>query len=324
MPGNSGYTQNSQLDSGFPRTTTGAAGENNENLKITTSFRNRRVDDSKTISYTKVWKDNNNSENIRPEVTLNLVARVKSANQLEAVGGDESKLPLIPISCDTYMESKDANTFIYTFAQQMPKYVTQDLVNASNGKLTADDIGAEVIYYASETMTGDGASEYTEKDTPAAGTAAVTFGNKTYLANGSTFTNTMTATMEAKGTKVFSNVPYDMESDPLVMPTTGSIIFKLTQNDQPYMVDVKQATAELQVSGNSFSFEFQDKSGKTLQLPKYDEDGKPYTYSITESFPEESATTFNKVFEMTHVSRDLQVTNLNFPHQKWACTLKTQ
>ena len=323
MPGNSGYTQNSQLDSGFPRTTTGAAGENNENLKITTSFRNRRVDDSKTISYTKVWKDNNNSENIRPKVTLNLVARVKSANQLEAVGGDESKLPLIPISCDTYMESKDANTFIYTFAQQMPKYVTQDLVNASNGKLTADDIGAEVIYYASETMTGDGASEYTEKDTPAAGTAAVTFGNKTYLANGSTFTNTMTATMEAKGTKVFSNVPYDMESDPLVMPTTGSIIFKLTQNDQPYMVDGKQATAELQVSGNSFSFEFQDKSGKTLQLPKYDEDGKPYTYSITESFPEESATTFNKVFEMTHVSRDLQVTNKYIAAKRTITVTKT-
>jgi pilin isopeptide linkage protein len=311
LPSGSGYINNSPLDPGFPRTTTGAAGENNENLKITTSFRNRREDQSEKISYTKVWKDHSNSENIRPEVTLSLAARVKSASQIQKAGGDEDKLGLIPISGDTYMEavSGKANTYTYTFAQSMPKYVTKDLVNASNGALTDDDIGAEVTYYASETMTGDGAGKYKETDTPADGTTAITSGEKTYLANGSTFTNTMYATMVASGTKVFSSVPYDMESDPIVMPKSGSIIFKLTQNGQPYLVDGKQATAELEVKGSSFTFTFKDQAGKTLQLPKYDEEGDPYTYSVTESFPDDAATSFGQVFEMTHVSRDLQVTN---------------
>lgn len=311
LPEGSGYINNSPLDPGFPRTTTGADGENNENLKITTSFRNRRVDQSEKISYTKVWKDHSNSENIRPEVTLNLAARVKSASQIEAAGGEEDKLDLIPISGDTYTEavSGKANTYRYTFAQSMPKYVTKDLVNASNGALKDDDIGAEVTYYASETMTGDGADKYKEKDTPADGTTAVTSGEKTYLANGSTFTNTMHATMVASGTKVFSSVPYDMERDPIVMPKSGSIIFKLTQNGQPYLVDGKQATAELEVKGSSFTFTFKDQAGKTLQLPKYDEEGDPYTYSVTESFPDDAATSFDQVFEMTHVSRDLQVAN---------------
>lgn len=311
LPEGSGYINNSPLDPGFPRTTTGADGENNENLKITTSFRNRRVDQSEKISYTKVWKDHSNSENIRPEVTLNLAARVKSASQIQKAGGEEDKLDLIPISGDTYMEavSGKADTYRYTFAQSMPKYVTKDLVNASNGALTDDDIGAEVTYYASETMTGDGADKYKEKDTPADGTTAVTSGEKTYLANGSTFTNTMHATMVASGTKVFSSVPYDMERDPIVMPKSGSIIFKLTQNGQPYLVDGKQATAELEVKGSSFTFTFKDQAGKTLQLPKYDEKGDPYTYSVTESFPDDAATSFDQVFEMTHVSRDLQVAN---------------
>lgn len=311
LPEGSGYINNSPLDPGFPRTTTGADGENNENLKITTSFRNRRVDQSEKISYTKVWKDHSNSENIRPEVTLNLAARVKSASQIQKAGGEEDKLDLIPISGDTYMEavSGKADTYRYTFAQSMPKYVTKDLVNASNGALTDDDIGAEVTYYASETMTGDGADKYKEKDTPADGTTAVTSGEKTYLANGSTFTNTMHATMVASGTKVFSSVPYDMERDPIVMPKSGSIIFKLTQNGQPYLVDGKQATAELEVKGSSFTFTFKDQAGKTLQLPKYDEKGDPYTYSVTESFPDDAATSFDQVFEMTYVSRDLQVAN---------------
>ncbi len=311
LPEGSGYINNSPLDPGFPRTTTGADGENNENLKITTSFRNRRVDQSEKISYTKVWKDHSNSENIRPEVTLNLAARVKSASQIQKAGGEEDKLDLIPISGDTYMEavSGKADTYRYTFAQNMPKYVTKDLVNASNGALTDGDIGAEVTYYASETMTGDGADKYKEKDTPADGTTAVTSGEKTYLANGSTFTNTMHATMVASGTKVFSSVPYDMERDPIVMPKSGSIIFKLTQNGKPYLVDGKQATAELEVKGSSFTFTFKGQDGKTLQLPKYDEEGDPYTYSVTESFPDDAATSFDQVFEMTHVSRDLQVTN---------------
>ena len=221
------------------------------------------------------------------------------------------KLDLISISGDTYMEavSGKANTYRYTFAQSMPKYVTKDLVNASNGALTDDDIGAEVTYYASETMTGDGADKYKETDTPADGTTAVTSGEKTYLANGSTFINTMHATMVASGTKVFSSVPYDMERDPLVMPKDGSIIFKLTQNGQPYLVNGKQATAYLEVKGSSFTFAFKDQDGRTLQLPKYDEEGDPYTYSVTESFPDDAATSFGQVFEMTHVSRDLQVTN---------------
>jgi len=311
LPSGSGYINNSPLDPEFPRTTTGAAGVNNENLKITTSFRNRREDQSEKVSYTKVWKDHSNSENIRPEVTLNLAARVKSASQIQKAGGEEDKLDLIPISGDTYMEavSGKANTYRYTFAQSMPKYVTKDLVNASNGALTDDDIGAEVTYYASETMTGDGADKYKETDTPADGTTAVTSGEKTYLANGSTFTNTMHATMVASGTKVFSSVPYDMERDPYVMPKSGSIIFKLTQNGDPYLVDGKQATADLEVKGSSFTFAFKDQAGKTLQLPKYDEEGDPYTYSVTESFPDDAATSFGQVFEMTHVSRDLQVTN---------------
>ena len=311
LPSDSGYINNSPLDPGFPRTTTGADGENNENLKITTSFRNRRVDQSEKISYTKVWKDHSNSENIRLEVTLSLAARVKSARQIQKAGGDEDKLDLIPISGDTYMEAVPGkeNTYRYTFAQSMPKYVTKDLVNASKGALTDDDIGAEVTYYASETMTGDGANKYKETDTPADGTKAVKSGEKTYLANGSTFTNTMYATMVASGTKVFSSVPYDMESDPIVMPKNGSIIFKLTQNGQPYRVDGKQATAKLEVKGSSFTFTFKDQSGKTLQLPKYDVEGDPYTYSVTESFPDDAATSFDQVFEMTHVSRDLQVTN---------------
>ena len=311
LPSGSGYINNSPLDPEFPRTTTGAAGVNNENLKITTSFRNRREDQSEKVSYTKVWKDHSNSENIRPEVTLNLAARVKSASQIQKAGGEEDKLDLIPISGDTYMEavSGKANTYRYTFAQSMPKYVTKDLVNASNGALTDDDIGAEVTYYASETMTGDGADKYKETDTPADGTTAVTSGEKTYLANGSTFTNTMHATMVASGTKVFSSVPYDMESDPLVMPQNGSIIFTLTQNGQPYKVGEKQATADLEVKGSSFTFAFKDQAGKTLQLPKYDEEGDPYTYSVTESFPDDAATSFDQVFEMTHVSRDLQVAN---------------
>ena len=316
LPKDCGYTNNSAMDYGYPLTTTDAAGDNRENLKITTSFRVRRVDESAKISYRKIWKDNDNRENIRPNVTLNLAARVKSANQIAKAGGDENNLRLIPISCDTYMKSTDESNFTYTFAQQMPRYVTEDLVRASNGNLTNEDIGAEVIYYASETMTGAGAKEYQESDTPFRGTSIVTSEGKTYLAVGSTFTNTMTATMEAKGTKVFSNVPYDMESDPLVMPKTGSIIFKLWRNNQKYIVDGAQAivdgaqaTAELQVNNNSFTFEFKDKSGKTLQLPKYDEDGEPYTYSITESFPENAATTFDQVFVMTHVSKDLQVAN---------------
>ena len=311
LPEGSGYINNSPLDLGFPRTTTGAAGENNENLKIMTSFRNRRVDQSEKISYTKVWKDHSNSENIRPEVTLNLAARVKSASQIQKAGGEEDRLDLISISGDTYMEavSGEANTYRYTFAQSMPKYVTKDLVNASNGALNENDIGAEVTYYASETMTGDGADKYKETDTPADGTTAVTSGEKTYLANGSTFTNTMHATMVASGTKVFSSVPYDMERDPIVMPKSGSIIFKLTQNGDPYLVDGKQATADLEVKGSSFTFAFKDQAGKTLQLPKYDEEGDPYTYSVTESFSDDAATSFGQVFEMTHVSRDLQVTN---------------
>lgn len=312
LPSDSGYINNSPLDPGFPRTTTGADGENNENLKITTSFRNRRVDQSEKISYTKVWNDHSNSENIRPEVTLNLAARVKSASLIEAAGGDEDKLDLIPISGDTYMEtvSGKANTYRYTFAQSMPKYVTKDLVNASNGALTDGDIGAEVTYYASETMTGDGAKSYKETDKPADGTTPVQSGGKTYLANGSVFTNTMFGTMEASGTKVFSNVPYDMESDPLVMPQNGSIIFTLTQNGQPYKVGKKQATAELEVNGRSFTFAFKDQDGKTLKLPKYDGKGDPYTYSVTESFPDDATTLFDRVFDKNpYVSRDLQVTN---------------
>ncbi|MCI5759837.1 MAG: Cna B-type domain-containing protein, partial [Eubacterium sp.] len=143
LPSESGYINNSPLDPGFPRTTTGAAGKNKENLKITTSFRNRRVDQSEKISYTKIWKDNSNSENMRPEVKLNLAARVKSASQIQKAGGEEDKLDLIPISGDTYMEavSGKKNTYTYTFAQSMPKYVTKDLVNASNGALTDGDIG---------------------------------------------------------------------------------------------------------------------------------------------------------------------------------------
>ena len=311
LPSESGYINNSPLDPGFPRTTTGAAGKNKENLKITTSFRNRRVDQSEKISYTKIWKDNSNSENIRPEVTLNLAARVRSASQIQKARGEEDKLDLIPISGDTYMEavSGKENTYTYTFARSAPKYVTKDLVNASNGALTDDDIGAEVTYYASETMTGEGANNYKETDTPVNGTDIVKVGDKTYLANGSAFTNTLTATMEASGTKVFSNVPYDMESDPLVMPRKDSIIFKLTQNGNPYLVDGQQATAKLEVKGSSFTFAFKDKNDKTLQLPKYDEEGKPYIYSVTESFPDDAATSFGQVFEMTHVSRDLQVTN---------------
>ena len=159
----------------------------------------------------------------------------------------------------------------------MPKYVTKDLVNASNGALTDGDIGAEVTYYASETMTGDGAKSYKETDKPADGTTPVQSGGKTYLANGSVFTNTMFGTMEASGTKVFSNVPYDMESDPLVMPQNGSIIFTLTQNGQPYKVGKKQATAELEVNGRSFTFAFKDQDGKTVKLPKYDGKGEKYT-----------------------------------------------
>ncbi|WP_205839700.1 Spy0128 family protein [Porcincola intestinalis] len=318
LPEGSGYINNSQLDPGFPRTTTGADGENNENLKITTSFRNRRVDQSEKISYTKIWEDHNNSENIRPDVTLNLAARVKSASQIEAAGGDEEKLDLIPISGDTYMEavSGQENTYRYTFAQSMPKYVTKDLVNASNDALTDDDIGAEVTYYASETMTGDGAERYKEKDTPAEGTTAIQSGDKTYLANGSIFTNTMFGTMEASGTKVFSNVPYDMESDPLVMPQDGSIIFTLTQksekdtgNGSTYTVNGKPATAKLVVKNGSYTFAFKDDQGHTLKIPKYDDNGNPYIYSVTESFSDDKAVAFNQVFQLTHVSRDLEVTN---------------
>ena len=312
LPDNSGYTNNSKLDEGYQKTTTGADGKNNENLKITTSFRNRREDASEKISYTKIWKDNSNSENIRPEVTLNLAARVKSASQIQKAGGKEDKLELIPISGDTYMEavSGKQNTYTYTFAQNMPKYVTMDLVNASNGNLTKDDIGAEVTYYASESMTGEGANNYKETDTPADGTDRVKIGGKTYLANGSTFTNTLTATMEASGTKVFSNVPYDMESDPLVMPKDGSIIFTLTQNGRPYTVGGKTVTTKLQVNKNSFTFAFKDESGDVLKIPKYDGEGRPYTYGVTESFPANAETSFNDVFEENpYVSRDLQVTN---------------
>ena len=325
LPEGSGYINNSPLDPGFPRTTTDADGENNEILKITTSFRNRRVDQSEKISYTKVWNDHSNSENIRPEVTLNLAARVKSASQIQKAGGDEGNLGLIPISGDTYMEavSGKKNTYTYTFAQSMPKYVTKDLVNASNGALTDGDIGAEVTYYASETMTGDGAKSYKETDKPADGTTPVQSGGKTYLANGSVFTNTMFGTMEASGTKVFSNVPYDMESDPLVMPQNGSIIFTLTQNGQPYKVGKKQATAELEVNGRSFTFAFKDQDGTTLKLPKYDGKGDPYTYSVTESFPDDAATSFGQVFEMTHVSRDLQVTNKYIAKQRKITVTKT-
>ena len=315
----SGYTINSPIDVGYTGTTTGAAGEKNENLKITTNFTNRREDKDETISYKKIWADHNNSENIRPDVTLNLAARVKSASQVEAAGGDEKNLPLIPISCDTYKEAvkgQENTTYTYTFAQSMPKYVTEDLVRASNNKLTDDDIGAEVTYYASETMTGDGAKSYKETDTPADGTTAVQSGGKTYLANGSVFTNTMFGTMEASGTKVFSNVPYDMESDPLVMPQDGSIIFTLMQksvtdtgNGSPYMVKGKPATASLVVKNGSYTFAFKDEDGNTLRIPKYDENGDPYIYSVTESFPDDAATSFNDVFQLTHVSRDLQVTN---------------
>ena len=322
----SGYIINSPIDVGYTGTTTGPAGEKNENLKITTNFTNRREDKDETISYKKIWADHNNSENIRPDVTLNLAARVKSASQIKAAGGDEENLPLIAISCDTYKEAvkgQENTTYIYTFAQSMPKYVTEDLVRASNNKLTDDDIGAEVTYYASETMTGDDAKSYKETDKPADGTTPVQSGGKTYLANGSVFTNTMFGTMEASGTKVFSNVPYDMESDPLVMPQNGSIIFTLTQNGQPYKVGKKQATAELEVNGRSFTFAFKDQDGKTLKLPKYDGKGDPYTYSVTESFPDDAATSFGQVFEMTHVSRDLQVTNKYIAEQRKITVTKT-
>lgn len=316
----SGYTINSPIDVGYTGTTTGAAGAKNENLKITTNFTNRREDKDETISYKKIWADHNNSENIRPDVTLNLAARVKSASQIKAAGGDEENLPLIPISCDTYKEAvkgQENTTYTYTFAQSMPKYVTKDLVNASNGALTDDDIGAEVTYYASETMTGDGADKYKETDTPADGTSAITSGEKTYLANGSTFINTMHATMVASGTKVFSKVPYDMESDPFVMPQDGSIIFTLIQkrvtdtgNGSPYMVKDKPATASLVVKNGSYTFAFKDEDGNTLRIPKYDENGDPYIYSVRESFPDNALTSFDQVFEKKpYVSRDLQVTN---------------
>ncbi|MST82879.1 Cna B-type domain-containing protein [Bilifractor porci] len=316
----SGYIINSPIDVGYTGTTTGADGEKNENLKITTNFTNRREDKDETISYKKIWADHNNSENIRPDVTLNLAARVKSASQIKAAGGDEENLPLIPISCDTYKEAvkgQENTTYTYTFAQSMPKYVTEDLVRASNNKLTDDDIGAEVTYYASETMTGDGADKYKETDTPADGTSAITSGEKTYLANGSTFINTMHATMVASGTKVFSKVPYDMESDPFVMPQDGSIIFTLIQkrvtdtgNGSPYMVKDKPATASLVVKNGSYTFAFKDEDGNTLRIPKYDKNGDPYIYSVTESFPDNALTSFDQVFEKKpYVSRDLQVTN---------------
>lgn len=315
----SGYIINSPIDVGYTGTTTGPAGEKNENLKITTNFTNRREDKDETISYKKIWADHYNSENIRPDVTLNLAARVKSASQIKAAGGDEENLPLIAISCDTYKEAvkgQENTTYIYTFAQSMPKYVTEDLVRASNNKLTDDDIGAEVTYYASETMTGDGAKSYKETDKPADGTTPVQSGGKTYLANGSVFTNTMFGTMEASGTKVFSNVPYDMESDPLVMPQDGSIIFTLTQksekdtgNGSTYTVNGKPVTAKLVVKNGSYTFAFKDDQGHTLKIPKYDDNGNPYIYSVTESFSDDKAVAFNQVFQLTHVSRDLEVTN---------------
>ena len=123
--------------------------------------------------------------------------------------------------------------------------------------------------------------------------------------------------------KVFSSVPYDMERDPYVMPKSGSIIFKLTQNGDPYLVDGKQATADLEVKGSSFTFAFKDQAGNTLQLPKYDKEGNPYTYSVTESFPDDAATSFDQVFEMTHVSRDLQVTNKYIANRRSIQVTKT-
>lgn len=299
------------LDAGFHREVLRAEGKNNDSLKIERYFRNRRVQQPVSVSFTKEWKDNNNSLQIRPDLKLELAVKVHSA-------GHEDQL--IPIQADFYSVSQDNRTFAYSTSSTLPRYVDTDLIAMSNGKLSEDDLGAEVEYYAAEAMDGEGSSQYQKSTEIAVNGSSLKDNNKEYISNGSRFINTLHDDMEARGTVLFSNVPFVMSEDETVMPKSGDLTFtlycrsddgnaddhtkSLTENGYTSM----NLTAELKKENNgTYTFTFYDEDGKVKKLPKYDDDGVPYRYSVEQSFSDGASADFSDVFEFVYVSRDLQV-----------------
>jgi pilin isopeptide linkage protein len=305
------------LDAGKNNTKISTVGENGENMKITRTFRNRRVEEYSPVTFTKEWKDNSDLLGYRPQLSLTLYAKVTS---------EAHKDELIPLQLDAYAVV-NGNTVTYEFAQELPNYVTTDLIALSNGELTEeDDLGAEVTYYASETMSGDYADQYKMTYELADDGSVETYGSIECISEGSTFINTLSDMMEAEGTVIFSNVPFNMSKDPDVMPKDGSLTFTLYQRVddgetddfsttpedngyKKYLVDGEPVTASLvRNDDGTYSFTFYDADGNVLMIPKYDEDGNPYRYTVSQAYSDEDID-FSDIFELTYVSRDLQVTD---------------
>lgn len=272
----------------------------------TVDFNNNRSGTRDVVFY-KQWRDNYVSQelNQRPDIYLTLYRVSANLAEPEAVPG------YVHFSWSAMAESGDAGNEQKVTISGLPKY---------------DPQGAEYVYYASETMSADGTSlgygdvrfaydsideadaraeaeqdadtlvvqdaenavkvGETESDNPQEN------GTGWAIREDGTFVNRLSANLEANGTKLWENIPgnVDQADLPEITVYLQQKLATAAEWDDMYVTDVDArklsgtvaSTSDLtEVTTNQYSYSITtDYDGDPL--PRYNEDGELYQYRAVE------------------------------------------
>ena len=233
----------------------------------------------------KKWNDDSDAEGQRSDIYLTLYRKIGDTGTIESVS-------------DGYQWTKCDNNSLYDWKatfEALPKYVTASMKN-SDTSITAN-IGEKITYYASESMKIQGNyvisyQDPTEFNTNGDTTAFADNAVKDKTLNGGRIINTLTESMTVSGEKIWLNTPEGTKKNLTNIPAdkisltlerkSGTADYTTVKDSSgnPIKASITTDTSSpYSTDSPDFSYTFGDNT-----LPKYDEQGRRYTYKVIESF----------------------------------------